>query len=183
MTYYGAIELAAAFRTVRGNTIQIAEEIPEERYGFQAAPGMRTVAQLLVHIAVTPRMAEQIHFREQRGTLEGFDFFAFAKELRAAEETVRTKAEILELLRTSGERFAGLLENVSEEFLAERVQYPAGMEPPSKTRFEMLMGAKEHEMHHRGQLMVLERMVGVVPHLTRRMEAFIAARAAEQKTT
>ena len=28
MTYYGGKELAAAFRTVRNNTIQIAEEIP-----------------------------------------------------------------------------------------------------------------------------------------------------------
>ena len=31
----------------------------------------------------------------------------------------------------------------------------------------MILGVKEHEMHHRGQLMVMERMVGVVPHLTR----------------
>ena len=44
MNYYGAKELAAAFRTVRKNTIQIAEEIPEEHYGFHAAPGTRTVA-------------------------------------------------------------------------------------------------------------------------------------------
>ena len=29
MTYYGGRELADAFRTVRGNTIQIAEDIPE----------------------------------------------------------------------------------------------------------------------------------------------------------
>jgi uncharacterized damage-inducible protein DinB len=26
---------------------------------------------------------------------------------------------------------------------------------------------KEHEMHHRAQLMVVERLLGVVPHLTR----------------
>ena len=29
MTYYGGKELAAAFRTVRNNTIQIPEDIPE----------------------------------------------------------------------------------------------------------------------------------------------------------
>jgi uncharacterized damage-inducible protein DinB len=33
------------------------------------------------------------------------------------------------------------------------------MTPPSKTRFEMLRGAKEHEMHHRGQLMLIERVL------------------------
>jgi len=33
-------------------------------------------------------------------------------------------------------------------------------------------------MHHRGQLMMLQRMVGVVPHLTRQMQERMAARAA-----
>jgi uncharacterized damage-inducible protein DinB len=26
-------------------------------------------------------------------------------------------------------------------------------------------------MHHRGQLMLIERLIGIVPHLTREMEA------------
>ena len=47
MTYYGAKELAASFRTVRKNTIQIAEEIPETKYEFRAAPDTRSVAQTL----------------------------------------------------------------------------------------------------------------------------------------
>jgi uncharacterized damage-inducible protein DinB len=29
-------------------------------------------------------------------------------------------------------------------------------------------------MHHRGQLMLLERMIGVVPHLTRQMQERMA---------
>lgn len=49
------------------------------------------------------------------------------------------------------------------------------MTPASKTRFEMILGVKEHEMHHRAQLMLIERMLGVVPHLTREMQARIAA--------
>jgi uncharacterized damage-inducible protein DinB len=43
----------------------------------------------------------------------------------------------------------------------------------------MLLSPKEHEMHHRGQLMMLERMVGVVPHLTRQqMERMAQMQAA-----
>src|SRR4030095_15030154 len=53
MTYYGGKELAAAFRTVRKNTIQIAEEIPEEKYGFRATSGTRTIGETLAHIAVS----------------------------------------------------------------------------------------------------------------------------------
>jgi uncharacterized damage-inducible protein DinB len=51
----------------------------------------------------------------------------------------------------------------------------AGMTPSSKSRFEMILSVKEHEMHHRGQLMLIERMVGIVPHLTREMQARIAS--------
>jgi uncharacterized damage-inducible protein DinB len=54
------------------------------------------------------------------------------------------------------------------------------MVPPTKSRFEMLMAAKEHEMHHRGQLMVMQRMTGGVPHLTRQMMERIEAMRASQ---
>ena len=38
MTYYGGKEMAAAFRTVRNNTIAIAEEIPADKYSHRATP-------------------------------------------------------------------------------------------------------------------------------------------------
>jgi uncharacterized damage-inducible protein DinB len=175
MTCYGSKDLAAGFRTVRKNTLTIAEEIPEQQYGFRAAPETRTVGQLLVHIAITPRMATQIHFGERRASLEGFDFPGFVGKIIAEEQTARSKADIVALLRAEGEKFAEALEGASEDFLAERVTFPQGMQPPSKTRFEMLMSAKEHEMHHRGQLMLIERMIGIVPHLTREMQTRFAA--------
>ena len=54
MTYYGGKELAAAFRTVRNNTIKIAEDIPESKYDFRAAPDTRSIGQTLAHIALSP---------------------------------------------------------------------------------------------------------------------------------
>ena len=47
MTYYGGKQLAAAFRTVRNNTIKIAEEIPEGKYDFRPSPDTRSVQQTL----------------------------------------------------------------------------------------------------------------------------------------
>ena len=175
MTYYGSKELADALRTVRKNTIIIAEEIPEEHYIFQVAPEARTVAQLLIHISVIPRVTEQIHFIEKRTTLEGFDFFSLMATLRAEEQVKRSKEEILGMLSRGGDHFAQLLEKVPEDALAQTVTYPQGMTPPAKSRFEMLLGTKEHEMHHRGQLMLMERMLGIVLHLTRHMQSRMAA--------
>ena len=175
MTYYGNKELAASFRTVRANTLKLAEEIPEDKYGFRPAPECRSVAETLVHIAVAPRLQGHIHFTEHLSTLNGFDFFGFFGQLIGEEKTPRTKEQILELLRTEGENYAAKLEGASESLLAESVEYPQGMVPPTKSRFEMLMAPKEHEMHHRGQLMLVQRMLGMVPHLTRQMEERIAA--------
>jgi uncharacterized damage-inducible protein DinB len=177
MNYYGAKDLAAGFRTVRKNTIVIAEEIGEEQYGFRATPETRTIAQTLVHIAVTPALAEQIHAMERRTTLVGFDFPGLFSRIVAEEQKSRTKAQIIDLLKQDGDRFANWLGALSDEFLGERVSMMPGMTPASKSRFEMIMGVKEHEMHHRGQLMLLERMVGVVPHLTREMQARMAPTA------
>ena len=133
------------------------------------------MAQTLVHIAVVPRLPEQIHFIERRATLEGFDFFAVFGGLMAEEQVSRSKAGIITLLHAGGDKFAQLLEGSTEEFLAEQVTFPQGMMPPAKCRFEMLMSAKEHEMHHRGQLMLVERQLGIVPHLTREMQARMAS--------
>jgi uncharacterized damage-inducible protein DinB len=175
MNYYGCKELAASFRTVRKNTLVIAEEIPQEQYGFQPAPGTRSVGQTLAHIALGTRFPQQIHFIEHVASLAGFDYFAFRAKVSAEEQAQRSKAQIVEMLRSDGEKFAQQLEGCSEAFLAERVQYPEGMMPPAKSRFEMLLGAKEHEMHCRGQLMLTMRLLGMVPPLTREMNARVAA--------
>ncbi|HET7840255.1 MAG TPA: DinB family protein [Terriglobia bacterium] len=180
MTYYGAKELARSYRTVRNNTVKIAEEIPEDKYSFRPAEGCRSVAETLGHIAMISRVPQQIHFVERRTTLVGFDFFGLRGKLQAEAKAPRTKAQIIELLRSDGEKFAKALEGVSDAFLAETVEYPEGMEPRLKSRFEMLIAAKEHEMHHRGQLMVVERMLGITPHLTRQMEEVMAAMQANQ---
>ena len=77
-------------------------------------------------------------------------------------------------MTTEGDKFEKQLAGLSETLLAETVTYPPGMTPPTKSRFEMIMAVKEHEMHHRGQLMTIERMLGIKPHLTRQMEERIA---------
>ncbi len=178
MTYYGAKELARSFRTVRKNTLTIAEEIGEEHYGFRAVPDCRTIGQTLVHIAHACELHEQLNGVLRVTALEGFDFMGFIGPRIADEQKARTKAQILALLREAGDRFSGWLEGLSDEFLGESVAMPHGGTPAAKSRFELLLGVKEHEMHHRGQLMLMERMVGVVPHLTREMQARFAAAAA-----
>lgn len=177
-SYYGGKQLAEAFRTVRKNTIQVAEDIPEANYGFVAAPDTRSVEKMLTHVAISTRIWEEVH-KTGLTTLAGFDFLGAVERFKAEEAKPRTKAEIVQLLKTEGEQFASWVETLTPETLAENVTDPDGK--TGKTRFERLLGAKEHEMHHRAQLMLIERQLGIVPHLTRqfqeRMAQMKAARA------
>jgi uncharacterized damage-inducible protein DinB len=180
MTYYGGKELAAAFRTVRSNTIQIAEDIPESQFDFKPAPDTNSVAQTLAHIAVSTGFQSHIH--ENKVTdMKTVKFMELLPVFRAEETKPRTKAELIAFLKEKGDAFAAFLEGLPEAFLAEQVTMPPGAEPAAKSRFEMLLSAKEHEMHHRGQLMTMQRMIGIVPHVTRaaqeRMARLTAAAA------
>jgi uncharacterized damage-inducible protein DinB len=170
---YGAKELAEGFRTVRRNTIQIAEDIPEDQYGFKAAPDVKSVAALLAHIAVSPGWQIEVH--RQRITAIDFAFFGSrTPRITAEEKALDSKSRILEALARGGDEFSSMVEQMSPELLAEMVSFAAPMQPPQKTRFEMVLGVKEHEMHHRGQLMLIERLLGIVPHLTRRRQTSAA---------
>ena len=160
---YGARQLADSMRAVRGNTMLIAEDIPETELGFRATPVTRSVAETLVHIAWLGSSDRVIHEELHLDSLEGFDFPALLERSAIEEKRSRSKAEILELLRTDGERSASWVEQLPEAFLAERVRLPGG---GSTSRFEMLMATKEHELQHRAQLTVLERMLGLVPRFT-----------------
>jgi uncharacterized damage-inducible protein DinB len=110
------------------------------------------------------------------------NFPELMKGVLAEEAKPRNKAEIIAFLKSEGDKFASYLEGLDESFLAERVTMPPGAPgPATKSRFEMLLGAKEHEMHHRAQLMTIQRMIGQVPHLTRQMQERMAAMMAAQQ--
>ena len=56
------------------------------------------------------------------------------------------------------------VEQLPESYLAQPFRLPDGR---SVSRFELLLGTKEHELQHRAQLTVIQRLLGLVPHFTR----------------
>ena len=180
MNYYSAQNMASSWRTVRNNTLQIAEEIPADKYHFRATDDTMTVAEILGHMATNTLWAVKVHVTEKLHEVTMQQFGEFAGMAAAATKALDNKDAIVAALKTNGEEFARGLESLSDETLGQHVTLPGG----SKTRFEMLLGLKEHEMHHRGQLMLMERLMGIVPHLTRmRQERMAAARAAASAPT
>jgi len=74
MNLYGPKQLIDSMRTVRKNTILIAEDIPDKDYGYRPTPDSRSVAETLVHIASLARTDRFLHEEDRRSSLENFDF-------------------------------------------------------------------------------------------------------------
>ena len=156
-------QLVESMRAVRENTILMAGDIPESKYDYRPTPVSRSIAETLVHIAWLGSSDRILHDEEHLDALEGFDFPALLRKSEAEEKRRRSKVQILELLRTEGERQTQWLEQLPEFVLSERVQLPGG---GSVSRFEMLLATKEHELQHRAQLTIIDRLIGVVPRFT-----------------
>lgn len=131
MTYYGARELAAAFRLLRSNTIQIAEDLPAEQYDFRAAPEARSVGQLLAHIALGPTLQRHVH-SSKIDDLKMVNFSEHVQRMQADEATPRTKVEIIALLTRNGEAFAEYLEGLSDSSLESRSPCRLGLSLPPR---------------------------------------------------
>src|SRR5262245_51944647 len=97
MLCYGAQQLSGSFRTVRGNTIQVAHDIPEHHYDHSPADGARSVRQMLTHVALSTRLWIDMHSGGSKD-ITTFDFLSYGRRMRDAEAVTRSKSEILELL-------------------------------------------------------------------------------------
>jgi hypothetical protein len=86
MALYGVRQLAASMRAVRQNTVLIAGDIPESKYGFRATPETRSIGETLVHIAWLGTADRFMHEERRVESLEAFDFPALL-----ATSTPRTR--------------------------------------------------------------------------------------------
>jgi hypothetical protein len=141
MNYYGGKQLAESFRTVRQNTIQTAQDIPEEQYGFAAADGAMTIGAMLAHLAASTNFHYTVHGVDKKTHLSMEDFGGYMGQAKQIESALTTKAAVIDALTTRGEQFAAFLDAITDAELAEFVSFPPGLQPPSKSRFEMLLGA------------------------------------------
>ena len=143
MPKYGGKEIAAAFRTVRKNTVQVAEDIPENKYNFKATPDTRSIAQTLVHIAYAPEFAFYIH-GEKISDMEKVNFPVLFEKIAAEESKVRRIAPIAGDRDTMAESAQGL--GGCHRNAAFQIQ-PAGSEFVIAKRTEQVFGLKARRFH------------------------------------
>jgi uncharacterized damage-inducible protein DinB len=121
----------------------LAEAIPDASYEFRPAAGLRTVGDVLRHVAFWNQYVA--------GTLRGGHPDDAANELPKGEYS--TKARIVDALRASTADAAAAI--------ADR---NSGLDPQSA---ETVVSFIEHTSEHYGQLVVYARLEGIVPPSSR----------------
>jgi uncharacterized damage-inducible protein DinB len=165
--------LIATWNDVREGLIAEVSKIPAAQFDFKATPETRSVAELVQHIIGTQAVLVGEMCRPDTNLMRA----PFPELInKYASEVVSTtdKDGLLKLLASSQEAAVGKIRAFGEEPLHEQTRRFDG-KVTSKIGF--LHFSYSHEMYHRGQLTVYERLMNIEPALTTRMKELFAARS------
>lgn len=167
--------IIASWKEVRAGLIEEVSQIPADQFSFRPTPEMRSVSELVQHTIETQKTlvgeATRHETNLMRQTLDDH-----AKEYASEVAGVTDKNGLLELLRSSMETSEASI-RAAGDTLNETGRGLGGRE---LRKIELVSFAISHEMYHRGQLTVYERLLKVEPALTKRFRA-MTARAAANK--
>jgi len=141
------VDLLRAVDTARARTARLAALVPESSLDWAPAPGAYTCADMLRHLAATERFTFVEIAMGGRSRYPGHDRrLAYGKE------------GVLAYLDTMHEQSMALLRTLDEAALERLVTTPTGAQIPTWRWLQLMT---EHEAHHRGQLYLMLRLLGV----------------------
>jgi uncharacterized damage-inducible protein DinB len=151
-------EFLTQWEDVRNGVVKEVERIPHDKLNFRATPETRSIIELLQHIVESERMlAGEI-------CCDDTDLRRlFTRPPDDEAKGASTKDAVITLLQSS---LAATREKVGQ-FGAEKLeQTMTGLNGKEITKSAMLNFTVGHEMYHRGQLTLYQRLLGIEPALT-----------------
>ncbi len=137
------------WRYVSRLLVSMAEAIPAEKYAWRPAPGVRSVSEVLMHVAQSNYYLLSVTGPKMPHELERND----------AERTVVSKAEVVGYLRRSLEAVKVARAQLRPGDLSRKVK----IEGESVNVDGMYLRILCHDNEHMGQLIAYGRVNGVVP--------------------
>lgn len=159
-----------SWKDVRNGLIDEVEKIPDDQMLFRATPDTRSIAEILQHIVETQKILVGETCRENSNLFRQ-SFAAHGQEYASGVRDVTDKQGLIELLRSS-------MEAADASVVAHADMWNApmnGLTGQPTTKGAILAFASSHEMYHRGQLTVYERLLKIEPVLTGRLKKLFAA--------
>ena len=145
-------ELMDEISQARACTVECAEAMPEDHYGFRPVAEERTFGQQMVHIAESVRSLFEVFVQDKAQPT-----FVFGE---AGKEVVKSKADVISLLRESFTYVHRGAADLTDVDLELRVQFLENR-PFSKGRVVRFL--LDHATYHRGESAVYMRLNSVRP--------------------
>lgn len=158
------------WKDTRAGLIQEVEKIPEDQFSFRATPDTRSIAELLQHIIQSQKILVGETCRPDTNLMRQ-SFVAHAQEYAPGVHEVTDKNGLIELLRSSMDEAETCIAGIADKLDATMTSLNG--QPTSKSAF--LTFAQSHEMYHRGQLTVFERLLSIEPALTGKLKKLFAS--------
>jgi uncharacterized damage-inducible protein DinB len=159
----------ASWRDVRSGFSREVEQIPAEKFSFRASPETRTVSELVQHVIESQKFLVGETCRSNSSLMRQ-SFADHIKEYAPEVSSVTEKEGLLELLASSMTKAEDLLHYQSGQ-LDDSI---LALDGKPKRKLDFLNFAISHEMYHRGQLTVYERLLGIEPQMTQMLKKFFA---------
>lgn len=161
--------LVNTWKEFRKGLIAEVEQIPEDKFSFRATPETRTIAEILQHIVEVQKMLVGEIARPD-ASLRRQSFADHVQEYAPEVKAVTDKDGLLELLRSSMEVCEASLRS-NDDLMSGEI---GGLDGKPSPKLKTVNFAMSHEMYHRGQLTVYERLLNLEPALTRQFAKMIA---------
>lgn len=163
--------LCEKWQEVRSGLIKEIELIPADQFSFRATPETRSVIELLHHVVEVERVISGEACRED-SNLSRTSFPELIAEYAGETQKATTKEAILAVLASSLEQSKSAIRQFGDVKLQENMTRLDGKVMP---KIELLTFIIAHEMYHRGQLTVYQRLIGIEPALTQLFRKMFSA--------
>lgn len=143
-------EFTAVMQGAADKYVQLAEAIPADKYTWRPAAGVRSVAEVLLHVAsANYGLAGRLGAAPPQGVT-----------LRGLEQSTTDKAQIVAHVRAAFAHFRRAVEAFPADQATKMVPF---FGPPEITARHFLYFNADHNGEHLGQLIAYARSNGVVP--------------------
>ena len=149
------------WKEFRKGLIAEVEQIPEDKFSFRATAETRSIAELLQHVVEVQKMLIGEASRAD-ANMRRQSFADHVQEYAPEVKAVTDKNGLLELLRSSMEVCEASLRSNDDLMNGEM----GGIDGKPVPKLKVVNFAMSHEMYHRGQLTVYERLLNLEPALT-----------------
>jgi uncharacterized damage-inducible protein DinB len=149
-----AADLLLTFGELEEHVLALAKAIPEEKYGWRPAPGVRSIREAFLHIAYGNHLMLNI--------ANGIEKDALYKQIadqQKREVEPLAKHKVIEALTESFQTIRSTLETASAGSLSRDVDFFG----QATTRRGVLTSLDAHIAEHEGQLIAYSRMNGIAP--------------------